>query len=115
MTAAAGAGARIPARETRRAYRVELLCTLRRAREELGRWPTAGEWELATSSHVSWRTYVRNFRSWRRACRTAARLKPSGRTDVHWRTLRRPPRPTSSRLLLKFAAEVHWKRRCIGR
>src|SRR2546423_10392026 len=26
-----------------KAYRLELLCTLRRAREELGRWPTAGE------------------------------------------------------------------------
>jgi len=75
MTAAAGAGARIPKWETRRAHRLELLCTLRRTREELGRWPTAGEWELATTSHVSRRSYVRAFGSWRRACRTAARLK----------------------------------------
>jgi hypothetical protein len=61
--------------ETRRAYRLELLYTLRQARVELGRWPTAREWELATSWHVSRRSYVRNFGSWRRACRTEARLK----------------------------------------
>jgi hypothetical protein len=29
---------------------VELLLTLRKAHEELGRWPTAGEWEASTSS-----------------------------------------------------------------
>jgi len=75
MTTAAGAGARAPKRETRRAQRLELLCALRRAREELGRWPTAGEWELATTWHVSRRTYVRTFGSWERACRTAARLR----------------------------------------
>jgi hypothetical protein len=75
MRAAAGAGARAPKLETRRAYRLELLCALRRAREELDRWPTAGEWELATTSHVSRRSYARHFGSWRRACRMAARLK----------------------------------------
>ncbi|MBJ7601210.1 hypothetical protein [Candidatus Nephthysia bennettiae] len=75
MSAAAGAGARAPKLEVRKAHRLELLLTLRRAREELGRWPTAGEWDLATTSHVSRRTYVRTFGSWQRACRTAARLK----------------------------------------
>jgi hypothetical protein len=74
MTAAAGAGADIPKRAVRKAYRLELLCTLRLAREELGRWPTAAEWEAETSWHVSRRSYVHNFGSWRRACRTAARL-----------------------------------------
>src|SRR5437016_150856 len=64
-----------PEVEARKAYRLELLCTLRKAREELGRWPTAGEWEASTSEHVSRRSYVRPFGSWRRACRTAARLK----------------------------------------
>jgi hypothetical protein len=75
MRAAAGADARSPKLETRRQRRLELLLTLRRAREELGRWPPAGEWEASTSEHASRRSYVRAFRSWRRACRTAARLK----------------------------------------
>ena len=75
MTAAAGDGADLPKRAVRKAYRLELLCTLRLARDELGRWPTAGEWEAATSWHVSRRSYVRQFASWRRACRTAARLR----------------------------------------
>jgi hypothetical protein len=43
----AGAAARSPKLETRRQRRLELLVTLRRAREELGRWPTAGEWEAS--------------------------------------------------------------------
>jgi hypothetical protein len=75
MRAAAGAGARSPKLETRRQRRLELLLTLRKAREELGRWSTAGEWEASTSEHVSRRTYVRAFCSLRRACRTAARLR----------------------------------------
>src|SRR5437879_5363904 len=66
MTAAAGADARSPKLETRQRRRLELLLTLRRAREELGRWPTAGEWEASTSEHVSRRGYVRAFGSWRR-------------------------------------------------
>src|SRR2546428_441303 len=49
MREAAGPGRRGPQRDTRRAYRLELLCTLRRAREELGRWPAAWEWESAAS------------------------------------------------------------------
>jgi hypothetical protein len=61
--AATGAGARSPKLETRRQHRLELLLTLRRAREELGRWPTAGEWEASTSEHVSRRSYVRQFGS----------------------------------------------------
>jgi transcriptional regulator with XRE-family HTH domain len=56
--------------------RPSLLCTLRRTREELGRWPNAGEWELATNWHVSRRAYARQFGNWRRACRTASRLRP---------------------------------------
>jgi hypothetical protein len=75
MTAAAGAGARSPKLEMRRQRRLELLLTLRRAREELGRWPTAGEWEAASSGHVSRRSYLRNFGSWRIACWMAARLR----------------------------------------
>jgi hypothetical protein len=63
MRAAAGAGARSPKLETRRQRRLELLLTLRKAREELGRWPTAGEWEASTSWHVSRRSYVRQFGS----------------------------------------------------
>jgi hypothetical protein len=38
----AGAAARSPKLETRRQRRLELLLTLRRAREQLGRWPMAG-------------------------------------------------------------------------
>jgi HNH endonuclease len=75
MRAAAGAGARSPKLEMRRQHRLELLLTLCKAREELGRWPTAGEWEASTSKHLSRRSYVRTFGSWRRACLTAARLK----------------------------------------
>jgi hypothetical protein len=74
MREAAGAAARSPMLETRRQRRLELLLTLRKAREELGRWPTAGEWEASTSEHVSRRSYVRTFGTCRRACRTAARL-----------------------------------------
>jgi Homing endonuclease associated repeat len=65
-----------PKGDTRKARRLELLSTLRRAREELGRWPTAGEWEFPTREHVSRRSYAREFGSWRRACLTTARLKP---------------------------------------
>ena len=75
MREAAGSGHLGPQGDAWKAYRLELLCTLRRAREELGRWPTAGEWEFATSEHASRRCYTRHFGSWRRACRTAARLK----------------------------------------
>ena len=66
-----------PTTRTKRRWgrRLELLCALRRAREEMGRWPSAGEWEFATREHVSRRAYVRQFGTWRRACRTAARLK----------------------------------------
>jgi hypothetical protein len=75
MRDAAGNGRLGPKRETRKARRLELLCVLRRAREELGRWPAAREWEYATSDHVSRRSYTREFGNWRRACRTAARIK----------------------------------------
>src|SRR2546423_5615231 len=83
MQAAAGTGRQGPRRATRQAYRLELLCTLRRTREELGRWPSAGEWEFATDWHVSRRAYVRQFGSWRRACRTAARLNPMLGSPAH--------------------------------
>src|SRR3981081_1219627 len=82
MMAATGAGARSPKLKTRRQRRLELLLTLRRAREELGRWPTAGEWEASTSEHVCRRSYTRRFVSWRRACRTQARVKTEGPAHV---------------------------------
>jgi Homing endonuclease associated repeat len=63
-----------PKLEMRRQHRLELLLTLCRAHEELGRWPEAWEWEFATETHASRRSYVRQFGSWRRACRMAARL-----------------------------------------
>jgi hypothetical protein len=76
MRKAAGNGRLGPKGDRRKTRRVELLCALRRAREELGRWPTAREWEFAAYEHVSRRSYTREFGSWRRACLTAARLKP---------------------------------------
>jgi hypothetical protein len=75
MREAAGNGRLGPKGDARKGRRLELLCALRRAREELGRWPSAGEWEFATREHVSRRSYTREFGSWRRACRTAAWLK----------------------------------------
>jgi hypothetical protein len=51
--------------QERRQRRLDLLLTLRKAREELGRWPTGGEWEASTSEHVSRRSHVRQFGSWR--------------------------------------------------
>jgi hypothetical protein len=48
MQEAAGDGRLGPEREIGKVRRLELLCTLRRAREALGRWPSAGEWEFAT-------------------------------------------------------------------
>jgi hypothetical protein len=75
MREAAGNSRLGPKRDTRKGRRLELLCMQRRARDELGRWPTADEWELATSAHASRRSYTREFGRWRRACLTAARLK----------------------------------------
>ena len=75
MMAAAGTGALSPDREARKAHRLELLLTLRRGRDELGRWPSGPEWEFATDWHASRRSYVRAFGGWRRACRMAARLR----------------------------------------
>jgi hypothetical protein len=60
MREAAGDGRLGPERETGKVRRLELLCTLRRAREELRRWPSAGEWEFATREHVSRRSYCAN-------------------------------------------------------
>jgi hypothetical protein len=76
IRAAAGAGAVRPEHEARTARRWELLLALRRAHNELGRWPEAWEWEFATEAHASRRSYVRAFGDWRRACRLAARVKP---------------------------------------
>jgi hypothetical protein len=75
MREAAGDGRLRPEGDSRKARWLELLCALRRAREELGRWPTAREWEFATQEHLSRRSYTREFGSWRRACLAAARLK----------------------------------------
>lgn len=46
----------------------ELLSALRAARHELGRWPTADEWERAKPTHAARRTYIRYFGSWGEAC-----------------------------------------------
>jgi hypothetical protein len=43
MREATGNGRLAPQADARKARRLELLCTLRRGREELGRWPTAAE------------------------------------------------------------------------
>jgi hypothetical protein len=60
--------------EARKVRRLELLRALRRAREELGRWPTAGKWDPATAEHPARRTYVRRFGSWSAAIEAAKRL-----------------------------------------
>jgi hypothetical protein len=49
--------------EELRAYRRQLLLTLRAARDQLGRWPGGREWKQ-----------VRNFCSWETACREADRV-----------------------------------------
>jgi hypothetical protein len=46
MREAAANGRLGPEGETRKARRLELLCALRRAHEELGRWPTAASERL---------------------------------------------------------------------
>ncbi len=61
MTAADGAAGCDLEAQARKARRLELLITLRQAREELGDWPAASEWEASTSWHVSRRTYVRQL------------------------------------------------------
>jgi hypothetical protein len=45
----------------------QMLAALAAARDELGRWPTAMEWEAARR-RPSRRTFVRHFGSWREAC-----------------------------------------------
>ena len=44
-----------------------MLTELRAARDELGRWPTATEWDRGGRGPSS-RTFVRYFGSWREAC-----------------------------------------------
>jgi hypothetical protein len=58
-----------------RAYRRQLLLTLRAARDQLWRSPSGLEWETATADHAARRTYVRNFGSWEAACQAAAQLE----------------------------------------
>jgi hypothetical protein len=60
--------------EEARAYRRQLLLTLRAARDQLGRWPGGREWEQATPHHAARRTYVRNFGSWEASCQEAGQL-----------------------------------------
>jgi hypothetical protein len=66
-----------PLAQVRKAERQErrrqLLLALCEGASELGRWPTAGEWELATPAHASRRTYVRYFGSWEEACQAAGK------------------------------------------
>jgi hypothetical protein len=78
MLAAAGEGASTPKLAAQAARRAELLSALRQAHVKLGRWPTAGEWELATAEHASRRTYVRWFGSWAPAIEAAAGYAYSG-------------------------------------
>ena len=47
-----------------------LLAALRAARDELGRWPTAAEWDRSRR-RPSARTFGRHFGGWREACRAA--------------------------------------------
>jgi hypothetical protein len=49
------------------------VAVLREARDELGRWPIAEEWEQS-GRKPSRRTFVRYFGSWAEACRAAAGL-----------------------------------------
>jgi Homing endonuclease associated repeat len=48
-----------------------MLATLRAAREGLGRWPTAAQWD-ASGRRPAARTFTRHFGGWREACRAAA-------------------------------------------
>ncbi len=49
-----------------------MLTELRVARDELGRWPLAAEWDAA-GRRPSSRTFARRFGSWAEACRAAGR------------------------------------------
>src|SRR5439155_25193639 len=62
------------AEEELRAYRRQLLLTLRAACQQLERWPGGREWEQATADHAARRTYVRHFGSWEAACEEAGQL-----------------------------------------
>lgn len=75
MAAALGCGPTNVRRLQLRARQRKFLLPLRRARDELGRWPTGHEWEHATADHAARRTYEREFGGWLAACRAAARLK----------------------------------------
>ena len=48
-----------------------MLAALVEARDELGRWPFAEEWEQS-GRKPSRRSFVRYFGSWEEACRAAA-------------------------------------------
>ncbi len=52
-----------------------MLIALRAARDELGRWPTAAEWDRS-GQRPSRRTFARHFGSWAEACRAAADHSP---------------------------------------
>jgi hypothetical protein len=49
-----------------------MLAALAAARAELGRWPTAAEWDRS-GRRPSARTFVRHLGGWAEACRAAAR------------------------------------------
>jgi hypothetical protein len=51
----------------------KMLAVLGEARDELGRWPIAEEWEQS-GRKPSRRTFVRYFGSWAEACRAAEAL-----------------------------------------
>ena len=71
----ANAGGEKPKEAALAARERELLLTLRKVRQELGRWPEGREWEHRTETHVTQRTYVRWFGSWEAACWAAARME----------------------------------------
>jgi hypothetical protein len=83
----------------RQGRRQQLLLALSEAAAELGRWPTADEWELATPAHAARRTFVRHFGSWDEACRAAGRAPtfvsadgPNGGRPIRKGDLRRGAR-----------------------
>jgi Homing endonuclease associated repeat len=54
-----------------------MLATLRAAREGLGRWPTAAQWDAGGRRPSAW-TFTRHFGGWREACWAA---EPRGQAE----------------------------------
>jgi len=71
-----------------------MLAALVEARDELGRWPFAEEWEQS-GRKPSRRTFARYFGSWEGACRAAEspQVAQGGRLAARNRTLHSPQQP----------------------